>query len=201
MSVLRFRGTITGLGSSSGVRIVVGEWTESPYAAFADVMLAEPDGTRHLLAASPEVAEFVGGTYRFDQVHVVPLELRHEGPVVRITAGDLVLRYRIGRRTPLGRALRLVPHRLATAAWWSRVTDPVARVAQRGVRTRGSARAGRVETYGAVDQHQITDLSGTWRGHDLGALRDVTPDPGFGFGSTSARPSRTTLVTTVRDRE
>ena len=99
MSVLRFHGTITGLGSSSGVRIVVGEWTESPYAAFVDVMLAEPDGTRHLLAASPEVAQFVGGTYRFDQVHVVPLERRHEGPVVRITAGDLVLRYRIGRRT------------------------------------------------------------------------------------------------------
>ena len=46
----RFHGAIAGVGSTSGVRIVVGRWDESPLGTFADVMLAEPDGTRVLLA-------------------------------------------------------------------------------------------------------------------------------------------------------
>ena len=46
----RFHGEIAGVGSSSGVRVVVGHWRESPLGTFADVMLAEPDGTRVLLA-------------------------------------------------------------------------------------------------------------------------------------------------------
>jgi hypothetical protein len=79
------------------------------------------------------------------------------------------------------------------------VTDPVARALLRGVRTRGSAGHGRREVYGATDHHAVADLSGTWRGADLGTLARVSPDPGFGFASTPARPSVTTLVTTVLD--
>ena len=68
-----------------------------------------------------------------------------------------------------------------------------------GVRTRGSARGDRRETYGATDHHAVESLRGTWRGRDLGALAPVLPEPGFGFGSTPPRPSVTALVTTVLD--
>ena len=68
-----------------------------------------------------------------------------------------------------------------------------------GVRTRGSARGDRRETYGATDHHAIVGARGTWRGRDLGTLADVLPEPGFGFGSTPPAPSVTTLVTTVLD--
>jgi hypothetical protein len=68
----------------------------------------------------------------------------------------------------------------------------------RGVRTRGSAGHGRTEAYGATDLHRVERMHGTWRGRPLGELRPVTPDPGFGFGSTPSVPSVTTLVTTVR---
>jgi hypothetical protein len=195
---LRFHGTIAGVGSSSGVRVVVGRWRESPYGAFADVMLAEPDGTRRLLAPTDEIAGFVSATYRFDDVEVVPVSVADDTTDVTVTAGDLALTYVVGRRTPVGRALRLVPGRVATSPAWSRVTDPVARLALRGVRTRGSAGGGRVESYGATDHHRIDSLHGTWRGHDLGGLAPVLPEPGFGFGSTPAASSVTTLVTTVR---
>ena len=194
---LRFSGTIAGLGTGSGVRVVVGRWQESPYGAFADVMLAEPDGTRRLLAPTPEVAAFVAATYTFDDVSVVPVEVSTRAARTEVVAGDLRLGYVVGRRTALGRALRLVPRRLATAPAWARVTDPLARLTLRGVRTRGSAGGGRVESYGATDHHRIDAVHGTWRGHDLGPLAPVLPEPGFGFGSTPPTPSVTTLVTTV----
>lgn len=192
-----FRGTIVGLGSTSGVRIVVGSWCDSPYGAFADVMLAEPDGTRRLLAPTAETAEFVAATYVFDDVLVVPVEVRHVDGSVHVRAGELEIAYRVARRTSLGWALRAVPRPVATSVWWSTVTDPIARALLRGVRTRGSAGGGRSEVYGATDHHAVAHLSGTWRGADLGKLATVHPDPGFGFASTPQRPSVTTLVTTV----
>jgi hypothetical protein len=195
---LRFTGSIAGLGSSSGVRVVVGSWTESPFGAFSDVMLAESDGTRRLLAPTPDVAAFVSATYTFDDVQVVAVQVRQDGSSTFVTAGDLELGYTQGRRTALGLALRVVPERLATATWWSHVTDLLARALLRGVRTRGSARDGRTETYAATDHHSVTELTGRWRGEDLGSLRPVRPAPGFGFGSTPERPSVTTLVTTVQ---
>jgi hypothetical protein len=195
----RFRGSIAGLGSTSGVRIVVGSWAASPYGAFADVMLAEPGGTRRLLAPNDEVAAFVSETYSFDDVRVVPVTVGLAGRRVEVSAGDLVLAFTVGRRTALGLALRLVPEPVATASWWSRVTDPVATSVLRGVRTRGSTGRGRTEVYGATDHHLVVSLAGGWRGVDLGALAPVRPEPRFGFGSTPQRPSVTTLVTTVLD--
>ena len=193
----RFAGAIAGVGSTSGVRVVVGRWEDSPLGAFADVMLAEPDGTRLLLAPDERVAEFVSQTYRFDRVLVGPVSVSVGGGSWRVTAPQLELAFEVGHRLSLGWLLRLVPRRLATSPWWARLTDPVARVLLRGVRTRGSAGNGRREYYGATDLHRISALSGTWLGDDLGGLAPVAPEPGFGFGSTPRTPSVTSLVTTV----
>ncbi|GAB3665902.1 hypothetical protein GCM10027596_32620 [Nocardioides korecus] len=193
----RFDGQIAGVGTTAGVRVVVGRWSDSPLGDFADVMLAEPDGTRRLLAPSAEVAAFVSATYRFDHVDVGPVGVRSGEGWWDVEAPGLELTFSVGRRAPLGWLLRLVPHRLATSPTWARVTDPVARLLLRGVRTRGTAGAGRTETYGATDLHRVTSLTGTWRGEDLGELAPVAPEPGFGFGSTPRAPSVTRLVTTV----
>ena len=48
----RFTGRIAGVGTTSGVRVVVGRWDQSPWGGFTDVMLAQPDGLRVLLAPS-----------------------------------------------------------------------------------------------------------------------------------------------------
>ncbi len=74
----RFHGEIAGVGSSSGVRVVVGRWRESPLGTFADVMLAETDGTRVLLAPEEAVADFVSTTYRFDRVEIGPVSVAIE---------------------------------------------------------------------------------------------------------------------------
>ena len=189
----RFRGEIAGVGSSSGTRVVVGRWVASPLGPFTDAMVETALGFRVLVAPSPGVAEFVRATYSFDEVRIE--EVATEGWSVR--SPSLSLDLTAGRRTLLGKLLRLVPVPVAESPVWCAVTDPVARVVLRGVRTRGSASDGRREWYGATDHHVVTTMSGSFDGADLGELRPVLPPPRFGFSSTPARPSVTRVVTTV----
>ncbi len=95
---LRFDGWIAGVGTSSGVRLVVGHWPRSPFGAFSDVMVEHPDGERVLLAPDRRIADFVAATYRFDRVEVVPVAVAVAGDTWAVEAGALRLRLRAGRR-------------------------------------------------------------------------------------------------------
>jgi hypothetical protein len=193
----RFRGSITGLGSGSGIRVVVGHWPESPYGAFSDAMVELPGGHRVLVAPSAEVADFVAATYAFDEVRVEPVEVTLDGGRWRLRSSSLTLDWEAGRRTWVGRLVRLVPRAVAEAPWFCALTDPVARVALRGVRTRGTAGGGRREWYGATDNRAVVSLTGAYDGRDLGALAPLDPPPRFGFSSTPRRPSVTEVTTTI----
>ena len=196
-----FTGRILGVGTGSGVRLVVGCWDSSPLGAFADVMVAAADGTRTLLAPTRPVADYIASTYTFDAVQVGPLTAR----IVDVPGGrHLVVSHErlhlvavLGSRTPLGRLLRLVPERLATSTTYATVCDPVARVALRGVRTRGSAGGGRREYYAARDMAGVDSVAATLDGADLGALAPVWPPPRFGFSGTPRRPCLVEVTTTV----
>jgi hypothetical protein len=193
----RFDGCIAGVGTASGLRAVVGRWVRSPFGEFADVMVELPGGHRVLLAPSAEVAEYVAGTYTFDEVRVGPVAGRTEGPRWTVTAGPLALQCTVGRRTALGHLLRVIPRPLATSTRWTAVTDVVARTLVRGVRTRGSAGGGRREHYSALDLHRLTSAAVGWDGADQGPLTAVWPPVRFGFGSTLRTPALTRVVTLV----
>ena len=194
---LQFGGEIAGLGTTSGVRVVVGRWTTSPYGTFTDVMLQQADGWRVLLAPTEGIAGFIARTYVFDEVVVGPVTAHRTGSEVSVTAPGLELGFVVGSRTGLGRLLRLVPVRIATAPIWSRLIAPVSGLLVPGVRTYGSAGGGRWEAYGATDRHSITAAAGTWRGLPLGELAPVEPPVSVGFASTPRTPGLTTLVTTI----
>ena len=193
----RFRGQIAGVGSSSGTRVVVGRWTSTPMGQFADAMVETASGHRVLLAPRREVADFIEATYSFDEVRLEPFAVTVAGPRWEVRSPSLSLDLVVGGRTLLGSALRAVPARLAESPAWCTLTDPVARVALRGVRTRGSAGGRRREWYGATDTHRVLSLAGAFDGVGLGDLADVDPPCRFGFSSTPRRPSVTTVVTTV----
>lgn len=193
----RFTGRIAGVGSASGVRVVVGRWDDGPWGAFADLMVEEPAGHRVLVAPDARVRDFVSATYTFDEVSIEPVVVTDTPDGWRVESESLTMCLTIGGPTVLGRLLGLIPWRVATAPAWCSLTDPVARIVLRGVRTRGSAGNGRREWYGATSVHAITAMSGTWRGDDLGALAPVDPPCRFGFSSTPRRPSVTSVVTTV----
>lgn len=197
MTRSRFRGFIGGAGSTSGVRVVVGHWPTTPLGPFSDAMVETADGHRVLLAPRPEVADFIAATYVFDEIRIEPFTVTARPDVWIVRAPSISLDLGVGRRTALGVALQAVPSRLAEAPAWCTLTDPVARVVLRGVRTRGVAREGRREWYGATDIRAVTSLTGSFDGAGLGSVAPVDPPCRFGFSSTPKRPSVTTVVTTV----
>ncbi|GHF42229.1 hypothetical protein [Streptomyces griseosporeus] len=194
---LRFEGWIAGLGTSSGTRVVLGHWQRSPFGAFSDVMLERADGERLLLAPTRATADFIGATYVFDTVEVVPVRVGVAADTWTVTAGSLDLRFVTGPRGPVGLLLRAVPAALARRPAWSALTDGPARLLLPGVRTRGSAGAGRREWYGARDLRPVRLLSASYEGADLGAPAPVDPPVHFGFGSVPRKPALTRVTTTV----
>ena len=193
----RFTGRIAGVGSTSGVRVVIGRWDDSPWGPFADLMVEDAAGHRVLVAPDERTREFVAATYDFDEHVVTPVTVPDTAAGWRVESTPLTLHLSVSGPTALGRLLALVPDRLATAPAWCALTDPVARVVLRGVRTRGSAGRDRREWYGATGMRSVGALSGSWRGVDLGRLASVDPPCRFGFSSTPRRPSVTDVVTTV----
>ncbi|MEU5592903.1 hypothetical protein [Streptomyces sp. NPDC020298] len=185
------------MGTASGTRIVLGTWLRSPFGPFSDVMLERADGTRLLLAPTRRTADFISGTYAFDTVRVVPVGVRAAGGSWTVTAGSLDLRFTTGRRGLLGLLLCAVPGVLARRPAWCALTDRAARTLLSGVRTRGSAGAGRRESYGARDLRPIRALSAVFEGQDLGAVAPVEPPVRFGFSSVPRKPAMTRVTTTV----
>lgn len=198
----RFHGHIAGAGTSGGTRLVLGCWTRTPHGPFADVMVAHPDGRRELLAPDEWVADFVTNTYTFDDVRVVPVQVRRTGISAGsewyVTAGPLTWDFTVGARNPLGRLLRLVPAPLGRTLTFTRAGDIVARRVMPGVRTLGTAGNGRLEWYAARDLHGLSASEAHWDGVALGAMTDMLPPPDFGFSSTPQHPSLTELTSTVR---
>ncbi len=194
---LVFDGWIAGLGTASGTRIVLGHWPRSPFGPVSDVMVETPSGHRLLLAQTSQLAEFVGATYTFDEVAVVPVDVGPGAAEWTVRAGGLVVRFELGRREPLGRLLKAVPGALARRPAWIAALDVPARLVLPGVRTRGSAGGGRREWYGAQDLRPVVAVTASLDGVDLGALAPVHPAVRFGFGSVPPRPALVRITTTV----
>ena len=194
---LVFTGHIAGAGSRSGVRIVVGAWDQSPFGAFADVMVQTADDERILLAPTEAVAEFVSSTYRFDRVEVGEVTADLEAGALTVIAETLHARIAIGGPARVDHLLRLVPPRLATSPRWLRAIDPVAARILPGVHTYGSAGNDRVEYYGARRSRLITEIDGHFRDVPFGGLAPLTPPVGFGFSSAPATPQVVSVTTTI----
>lgn len=192
-----FDGHIAGIGTGSGLRAVVGIWQESPFGAFADVMVQHRSGHRLLLAPRPDVARFIAETYSFDEVRVLPVSARLQPDLLDVEAGPLSIRAHLGRRTLLGKGLRAVPRRLAVHPRWLGAVSPLAALAAPGARTSGSAGSGRHEYYGVSDLHSLAAAVVRFEGRDAGRLAPVHPPVTFGFSSVPPRPSLARVRTTV----
>ncbi|WP_144671166.1 hypothetical protein [Arthrobacter sp. U41] len=192
-----FDGHIAGIGTESGLRVVVGLWQQSPFGAFADAMVALPSGHRILLAPTAEVGDFIAEVYNFDETRVVDVAASRSGHMLRVDAGPLRIRAAVGARTSLGAFARLVPRPVAVHPRWLRAVSPLAARLSDGVRTAGAAKGGRQEYYGVTDLHRIDSASVGWDGGDAGALAAIRPAVTFGFSSVPPEPSLARVRTTV----
>ena len=196
-SRLVFRGDIAGVGTTSGVRLVIGTWRESPLGSFADVMVEDAAGVRTLLAPTAEVAEFVSETYTFDHVELGPVDSVITADGFTLTAPGLDLTATLGGPAPFDWLLRLVPAPLSAAPAWLRVINPIASLLVPGVRTAGTAGHGRREYYGVRRTRLIASVTGTFRGADLGGLTPLQPPVNFGFSSAPPTPQLVAVTTTI----
>lgn len=197
MQRLAFRGHIAGFGTGTGVRLVVGAWDQSPFGAFADVMVQTSDDERILLAPNAQVAEFVSSTYLFDRIEIGPVSSSLSAARLAITAPGLQATVSIGRPAAIDWLLRLVPGALATAPWWLRAVDPVAAALVKGVHTAGSAGNGRREYYGVRRSRLIDSVTGSFDGRDMGGVAPLSPAVGFGFSSAPPTPQIVAVTTTI----
>lgn len=193
---LVFHGHIAGFGTSAGVRMVIGTWSQSPFGAFTDVMV-QTSQERILLAPTSSVAEFVSSTYQFDRIVTGPVDAELSQHRLAVAAPGLRVEVSIGGPAPLDRLLRLVPGWLGSAPWWLRVIDPVAGLLVRGVHTAGSAGNGRREYYGVHRSRLIADITGNFDGQDLAGLAPLHPPVGFGFSSAPPTPQIVSVTTTI----
>lgn len=193
-----FTGHIAGLGTTSGTRIVIGLWDDSPFGAFADAMVEDTAGHRTLVAPRADIADFVASTYSFDDVRIEPVDVER-GAEWSVHARSLQVRFTPGSRLWVAPLLKAVPSPVRRTAAWARVCDPIAGRVMPGVQTYGSAGGGRTEWYAARDIRRLDAASATWLDTDLGDLAPVKPPVRFGFASAPARPTLTTLTSYVRE--
>ena len=136
-----------------------------PVGGFADAHGRDGAGHRVLLAPRRDGRRVIEGTYDFDETRVEPSSGWVAAAGRRGWCGRRRLSLDLGDRAADGgrRALRGRAAGGRREPAWCAVTDPVARVVLRGVRTRGVARAGRREWYGATDVRAVTSLAGRLR--------------------------------------
>jgi hypothetical protein len=179
--------------------LVLGLWPDSPFGTVQDAMVERADGQRILIAPRADVAQYIAGTYRFDDVRIEPTALRIDGARWTFASSSLRVTVEVGRRTAIGVLLSLVPRAVARTRWWCALLDPVARRLRPGVRTRGSAGGGRREWYCGLDERRLRSAQASWDGADLGAIRPVDPPVRFGFGSTPRTPAWVRVTTLIDD--
>jgi hypothetical protein len=196
-------GTISAVGLAAGDRIVVGAWHRSPIGAFADVMWAEPDGTRLLLARDQRTADYVAGIYLFERIEVMRLEWTATPSTLSLHAGQLQVDLAAsgGRRVSVPRP------------WWFTrwVEGPIARRLM-GVDVHGTSPLGVEGWYQARAWRWIHDgqvriagedqgpLDGQVRiaGEDQGPLGPPRPPLREGFSEPPPRPSIIDVVVRLR---
>lgn len=187
-------GAICGVAFASGDRFVIGLWDRGPLGAMQDVMWAQPDGTRVLLAPGDEVGSFVSSIYRFDRVATVPFGLDRHGGGFTLRAGDLEIAVSLGAER---RVFALRPRPLRRSLAWVRVEDVLLRRlvgrfvlgGAEGVRAFGTTRTGIRQWYRIDRYRKVADASARIGGRDLGPLRPLEGPMGFGFSEFPREPA------------
>ena len=191
---IRLEGRIAAAGFSSGDRFVIGLWDRGPLGPMIDVMWAQPDGTKVLLASSQAVANFVGGVYEFDEVRVVESQHETVGDQIRGEAGPLTIELLCG---PALKLFRLRPRFLRRSALWVRIEDLVFRPLAgkwligggSGVRLYGRSPSGVREWYCIDAYRPVSAATASLAGKDLGPLAPLDPPAHFGFSEFPTRPA------------
>ncbi len=199
-------GSITAVGFESGHRFVIGHWLKSPIGTFADVMWADPDGNK-VLVADPEAAEYVTSVYPFAEVVVQPVALQARGRTLTVAAGIVHLEVELSRY-----CFRFPPRpRWFTATVENQISRVLLGVQTYGISPTGAiewyrtkslrwvvAASGSIKTTGDSQSAELTESADIAINTGLGAMANLKRPIGFGFTDPPQRPSQTVLRVDIK---
>ena len=183
-----FKGRISSCAFSSGDRVVVGDWYESPLGRFSDVMWAGPDGKRTLIAPSMKVAEYLNSIYSFEETIITDLDVILKDNEMSLKSEKLELNFEWdkGWKIPFKRSLFFIA---AVEGIFARILF--------GTKTHGRTKDNRKEWYAIDRVSKITTASASIDGQDLGSMTSMSKPCKFGFSEAPKKPSSCVLRTHI----
>lgn len=184
------RGSITSVGFDSGHRFVIGDWRRSPIGPFTDVMWAQPDGHRVLLAESAPAA-YIVSVYPFDEVRLQAVRAERDGRSYTVRSDGLKLDMNIGLAM-----LRLPPR----PRWITATVEHWCARKLLDVRTHGTSPSGVVEWYRTRSARRVVAATASLEGVDLGSFALLDRPLAFGFTDPPRQPSQVRLRVDLQHR-
>ena len=179
MDIEIFKGRVISSGFNSGDMVVIGDWRDSPYGAFTNLMWAKPDGTRVLIAPSKDLGDFVSSLYSFDEVIVSSLDIKRTEKSIEVNCdlGRISMQWGVTVPIPFSR-----PH------WFiANVEAPFARLFF-GTKTHGITRNGRKEWYHVRGFARMKSVGLELDGRISNQMTDISPSACFGFSNPPRMP-------------
>lgn len=183
-----FRGRIFSSSFERGDRVVIGAWDDSPLGGFTNIMWADPNGNRTLLSPSEKHAEYVSSLYSFEEIRIVPVDVKIDGKSISVKADDFSVYMSWGFRFPLP-----FPRPL----WFISSVENFFAKTLFGTRTHGIANNGSEEWYSIRSISWLKGASAIVSGDNLGAMSSRTESSCFGFSEPPRRPAAVSLSSII----
>ena len=183
-----FQGRISSAAFDTGDRIIVGNWHESPLGKFSDVMWANPEGNRTLIAPSDKVAEYLNSIYSFDETIIQDIEVIGDESQLSLKCEKMELEFKWnkGWKVPFKRSLLFI----------STVEGIFARMFF-GTKTYGLTKNGRKEWYAIDRVSKLTTATASIDSTNLGPMNTMKEPCKFGFSEAPKKPSSCVLRTHI----
>lgn len=179
-----FSGRITSSGFSSGDRIVIGDWKDSPFGSFTNIMWAKSDGTRVLISPSKKLAGYVSSIYSFEEINIADIEVTREKRSISVKAGNLEVRMFWGVTFPLP---------FWRPKWFISTFEKLIAEKFFNTSTYGITNDGRKEWYSIRGISKVIDAEAKIDGISLGGSVNFEMNACFGFSEPPSWPSSVTL--------
>lgn len=160
--------------------MVIGDWHNSPFGEFTNVMLAKPDGTRILFAPSKEHADYVSSLYSFEEVRVIPINVERGTNKIKVEADDLVVNMEW-----IGGIILPFPR----PRWFIAKIENLFAGFIFGTKTYGITNNGRKEWYCVKKISKIRCATAELGEENLGEMSDFQINACFGFSEPPRKPS------------
>ena len=183
-----FEGRITSMGFSSGHRFVIGQWNDTPFGSFNDIMWVTPNQKRILVCGDEKIASYISSMYTFEEVAIQPVSIvqNPNGLQIQTNTIEISLEWSKGFTIPFRRSLFFIKN---VESWFAKVFFKT--------KTYGITNNHRQEWYMINHLSKVIQCEGYMNNESLGTLSNIDETCGFGFSDPPRKPSSVLVKTHI----